>query len=210
LGVSRVIISVQSDTWKFRETLNDFQRTQLPFASVLAVNTTARLAQSALTRDLPSIFSVKRGITPFTRHAIGMTGARKSSPAASVFVKRKQAGYLGIEETGGEVDREPGHPILTPVDAKLNVYGNIPKGVLARWRSDPRRYFIGEIRGVYGAWERIGGARRGLKLLVAFRERAAYRPRFGFQNRIAASVRASFLPALLAGMARAMATAIHK
>lgn len=211
-----MIISVQSDLWRFRETLNELERKQLPFAEVLAVNRTARLAQQSLTRALPAIFAKKGAPTPFTRRSVGMTGARKSNPAASVFIKRVQAGYLGIEETGGDVGRAPGKPILTPVDAALNPYGNIPKGMLQRWKSDPRRYFIGEVRGVYGAWERTGGVGprggtpRGLKLLVAFRGRAHYRPRFGFQDHIAASVRTNLLPALSAGMARAMATAIRR
>ncbi len=54
-----------------------------------------------------------------------------------------------------------------------------------------------------------GGVPRGVKLLVAFRSRARYRPRFGFQDHIAASTHVNFLPALSAGMARAMATAIR-
>lgn len=205
-----MIVSVSSDIWRFRETLTELQRKQLPYANVLAINRTARLAQQSLTRALPAIFSKKGAPTPFTRRSIGMTGARKTNPAANVFVKRVQARYLGIEETGGSVSRAPGAPILTPVDASLNPYGNIPKGMLQFWRANPKRFFVGEVRGVYGAWERIsakGGAPRGLKLLVAFRQRARYAPRFGFQDHIAASVRVNFLPALSAGMARAMATA---
>lgn len=218
-----MIISVQSDIWRFREALTELERKQLPFASVLATNRVARLAQQSLSRALPSIFAKKGAPTPFTRRAVGMTRAYKGSVSkgtaavsASVFIKPIQARYLGIEETGGDVSRAPGKPILTPVDAELNPYGNIPKRMLQYWKNNPRRYFIGEVRGVYGAWERVGsggprgGMPHGLKLLVAFRGRARYRPRFGFQDHIAASVRANFLPALSAGMARAMATAIRR
>lgn len=165
-----MILSVQNDLWRFRETLNELERRQLPFAQVLAVNRTARLAQQSLSRALPGIFAKKGAPTPFTLRAVGMTTARKSSPVASVFIKRVQARYLGIEETGGDVTRAAGKPILTPVDASLNPFGNIPKGMLQRWKSNPRRYFIGQVRGVYGVWERTGlggprgGTPRGLKL----------------------------------------------
>ncbi len=157
------VVSIRHDFWRFSQTLDDLQRKQLPFATALALNRTARFAQQSLTRALPSIFAKKGAPTPFTMRAIGMTPARKSNLRAEIFVKRIQARYLGIEETGGAVSRAPGAPILTPVDARLNTYGNLPKGMLQRWKANPRRYFIGEVRGVYGAWgaDRIGRPRRG-------------------------------------------------
>jgi len=216
-----MIILVKENISRFCETLTKFQRQQLPYAAVLAVNQTARLARQSLTRELPGIFSGKGPPTRFTRIAMDMTPARAASrskgtasTAAVVFVKPIQAGYLGIEETGGTRDRAPGKPILTPVDAKLNVYGNIPKDKLAFWRSHPERYFIGAIRGVYGAWERIKAGKRAkvahLKLLVAFRDHARYHPKFGFQEHVAASVKVNFMPALSAALARAMKNAIWR
>jgi hypothetical protein len=50
---------------------------------------------------------------------------------------------------------------------------------------------------------------RGLRLLVAFREHATYRPRFRFGSHVRASVEANFLPALEAGMRKAIATSIR-
>lgn len=210
------IVSIRSDLARFGRTLDDLQRTQLPFATALALTATARIAQRDLTRALPSIFSTKGRPTPFTLRAIGITPARKNNPRAAVFVKRAQATYLAREETGGAVGPEPGAPILTPVNAPLNVYGNIPRGTIRKLaEGDPKRYFLGTIRGVYGLWERLasgpggGSAARGLKLIAAMRPHAAYKPRFGFRPRIAASVAANILPQLSAGMARAMATAIR-
>lgn len=210
-------ISVAFDTRRFRDGLDDLGRKQLPFATALAINETARLAQRALTRALPEIFSKKGAPTPFTRRAIGVQGARKTNLRATVFVKRIQASYLAIEETGGTRRRSVGAPILTPVDfTALNAYGNIPRGTLRRLRGDPKRYFLGEIRGVYGLWQRTGkpgprkGSPRGLKLLIAFRSRAVYRPRFGFHERISATVASHFPAALSAGLAKAIATAVAR
>lgn len=215
LRVRHVIVSVHTDISRFQATLTDLQQKQLPFATALALNQTTRLAVQNLTRALPEIFSKKGEPTPFTRRAIGMTGARKTNLRAAIFVKRQQAKYLGIEETGGDVSRAPGQPILTPVDAdaELNAYRNLPRGFIRHVLSNPRRYFMGTVRGVYGVWERTGspgprgGEARGLRLLVALRARAHYKPKFGFHDHVEASVRANFLPALSAGLARAMATA---
>lgn len=207
------IVSIRSDIARFATTLTDFQRTQLPYATALALTATARTAQAALTRDLPSIFSTKGRPTPFTLRAIGIAPARKSNLRAAVFVKRQQAKYLGIEETGGAVAPRPGAPILTPVDATLNVYGNLPRGTIKRLLRDPKRYFLGTVRGVYGLWERVaadGRGARGLRLVAAMRQRAHYRPRFGFRPRIAASVAANIVPQLSAAMAKAIATAVAR
>ena len=125
---------VQSDLERFRAGRGKFERTQLPFATALTSNTTARAAADSMTGELP-------------------------------------------------------------------------------------------VRGVYGLWERLdrpgvsGGStgprggilthRGGLRLIAAFRDRASYRPKLGFQKHTAASVRANFLPALRAGMARALETAFR-
>lgn len=217
--------TVRSDLARFSAGLDKFQRSQLPFATALAINAVARGAAASMTRELPEIFHKKGQITPFTQRAIGWSPATTRNLRAAVFVKRKQAQYLEIEETGGGVTRRPGAPILTPVNARLNVYGNIPPGTIRRAAEAAPLYFIGTVRGVYGLWERLdrpgkpagsigprGGIfthRGGLRLIAAFRDRALYRRRFGFRKHIAASVHANFLPALRAGMERALATAFR-
>jgi hypothetical protein len=188
----------------------------LPYGTALAINTTARGANRQLTSELPSIFSTKGRPTPFIMRAVGNTFARKNNLRAEVFIKRQQMKVLGLEETGGSISRAPGAPILTPVNAKLNAYGNIPRGAMRRLLADPKRYFLGHVRGVFGIWERThtpgskSNAAHGLKLIAALRERARYRPRFGFGARVAARVNATFLPALSAGLAKAMATAVGR
>ncbi len=112
--------------------------------------------------------------------------------------------------------RAPGAPVLTPVDIATNLYGNIPHGLVRKLAADPENYFIGRVRGAYGLWERVAGpggghilrTARGLRLLVAFHDRAVYRPRFGFKARVRDAVSARLLPALQAGLAKAMATAV--
>ena len=214
--LNNVIVSVATDFARFGRTLNRLEREQLPYAAALALNSTVRIVRDTLTRELPSIFDAKGAPpTPFTMRAIGTSAARKSNLAAQVFVKDQQAKYLRIEETGGIRVAKPGSPVLIPVDVARNAYGNIPRGLVRKLLADPESYFIGRTRGVYGLWERVGGTgagghalrgQRGLRLLVAFRERASYRPRFGFGERVRRVATANFLPALQAGLGRAMAT----
>lgn len=214
-----MIVSVSTDLARFAATLNRLGREQLPYAAALALNSTARTAREVVTRELPLIFDAKGApSTPFTMRAIGTLSARKNNLTAEVFVKDQQAKYLRIEETGGIRTSRPGKPVLIPVDVARNAYGNIPRGLLRKLLADPESYFLGRARGIYGLWERAGttGAsghvlrsQRGLRLLVAFRERASYRPRFGFGERVARSVKVNFMPALRSGLGRAMATSVR-
>lgn len=198
------IVSVAWDVARFRATLDDFGRKQLPFATALALNETARFAAAEVTRALPEIF---QRVTPFTRRAIGIKAARKTNLRAEVFVKRIQAQYLAIEATGGTRIWAPGKPILTPVNVALNAYRNIPRGTLRKLLANPKRYFLGEVRGVYGVWERL--PRHRLKLIVALRSRATWRARFDFGRRVDGAVAARFVPALSRGLAKALATAVR-
>ena len=195
---SNVIIRAAVDIDRFRAGLTRLQREQLPYATALALTDTACTAASAVTKALPSIFAAKgRAPTPFTMRAVGVSAARKNNPTAIVFIKRLQAGYLAIEETGGVRVRASGAPVLTPVDVLVNAYGNIPRGLVRRLAANPEDYFLGRVRGVFGLWERVytPGSRRilraprGLRLLVAFHDRAVYRPRFGLERLVEASVR---------------------
>jgi hypothetical protein len=197
-----VIVFVRLDVDRFRRTLDDLGKQQLPYATSLAINKTARTAAYDVTRQMPAIFDRP---TPFTLQAIGVKPSRKRDLRAEVFVKRLQAKYLLPEETGATRTWHQGDPILTPADLKTNTYGNIPRGALRRLKLDPKRYFFGSIKGIYGLWQR--GPMHSIKLLVAFRNRATWKPRFAFRERVAASVRLTIGPALRESMARAIATA---
>lgn len=219
------VVSVKTDFDKFARTLTRYQREQLPYAASLALHETVRVAAQDITKALPAIFSGKGAPpTPFTMRAIGTKTYGKDTLRAEIFVKDVQKRYLLIEETGGTVTRGPGAPVLTDVDpAVLNQYRNLPKGLLRRMAADRENYFIGTVktrRGpVFGLWERVytkgqaGGRHilrtpRGLKLIVAFRERAVYKPRFGFERQVEVQVGRVFMPALSRGMAKALATAV--
>ncbi|HEY3909463.1 MAG TPA: hypothetical protein VGM07_06190 [Stellaceae bacterium] len=213
-----ITLRTTNDFARLGRALDAFGRQQLPYAAALALTATARAAQQEVTRNLPAIFSAKGPPTPFTKQAIGFSPARKANLAAAVFVKRQHAKYLLIEETGGVRVRAPGAPVLVPVDVKRNDYGNIPRNLLRKLLEEPETYFIGRARGFYGLWERtrrpgqshVLRTGRGLRLLVAFREEAKYRPRFGFEEQVRRSIDANLMPALQAGVEKALATAFRR
>ena len=197
-------IDISSNVSALRATLDDIARTQVPFATALALTGAAKQAQADIRAQMPSIFDRP---TPFTLNGIATTPARKSDLTASVFVKDVQAKYLGIEEDGGT--RSPaGTALVIPVDAKVNAYGNMTKNQIATLLARPD-VFSGVVNGIAGIWQRPlrgkkGQIKRPIRLLVAYEKSATYRPRFGFVDRVTKSVNAS-LPGLLnAAIARAL------
>ena len=139
--------------------------------------------------------------TPYTQRAVYVRPASKSKLYAEVGIKDRQARYLEIQETGGT--RQPkGRAIVLPVGARLNKYGNMPKGAVGRAlaRKDT---FSGRIGGVAGIWQR---QRKGQppKLLYAYENDATYQPVFRFQATADEVARTR----LRSNISRAMATAI--
>jgi hypothetical protein len=196
-----MIVSVRHDFNKLIRTLDDLGRRQMPFAAALALTETAHAVQAAETDAIATVFDRP---TPFTQRAIGVTPARKERLEAVVFVKRVQAGYLGLEETGGERTPQPGKPVVIPGAIPLDAYGNIPRGALRRFKSR-RDVFVGTINGVTGFWQR--GPFHSLRLIASFHRRADYRARFGYGRRLASVVNSVFPAALGKRLEQAMASA---
>lgn len=170
---------------------------QVQYATARALTKTAKDAQAEVTRQIPQRFDRP---TPFTQRAIGITPATKATLSASVFVKDKQAEYLALEETGGT--RHPKkRALVLPRDARLNQYGNLPRGSIQRLLARPD-VFSGKVGTVAGIWQRITrGKNKGqTKLLVAYQTEATYKPRFHFRDTVLATARrvvhANFVEAL--------------
>ncbi len=196
-------IEVRHDFQRLAATLDDFALRQMPYAAARALTDTAHVVQRGITAALPAIFDRPN---PFTQMAIGIVPARKESLAAEIFVKDIQAAYLRLEETGGERVPEPGKPVAIPIPGAiaLDAYGNIPRGALARLKGR-KNVFVGTVKGVTGFWQR--GPFRSLRLLVALRPRAAYRPRFGWHGMVEQLVGSAFAPALDKRLTEALETA---
>lgn len=194
-------LSVRHDFIRFRDTLTDFQRTQLPFAAANALTAAAREVAKGQTDALDTALDKP---TPFTKRAFGAIPARKNNLEAMIFAKDIQAAYLKLPETGGT--RAPvKQAIVVPDKIRRNQYGNIPKGALARAKAQ-KRVFIGTIGKRSGIWERLG---RGVapRRLVAFEQQTKYRPQLGYRERLAPLVARSLPGLMQAAMEKAMRTA---
>lgn len=185
--------------------LDSAERMQVPFATAKALTACAQAAKVAVTRSLPTVFDRP---TPFTMQAVGIRTADKRHLEAWVFIKDRQAKYLELEETGG-TRTPPKTALIMPKAAPRNAYGNLPKGALQRMKADPL-VFVGKPKGARtgGFYRRIartsGGG--GWQPLAVFISRAVYKPRFGFRERVAKTVRAVFPAAFAEAFQQAMAT----
>jgi len=197
---SRVQISFESNLREWTAAMTAFERQQLPFATALALTDTARNdVKPDIERQIDRVF--ERPIE-FTRRGVGYRPANKSTLVSTVFIKDVQAGYLEIEEYGG-VRTPKRRALVIPAGQKVNSYGNLPRGTVKRLlaRKDT---FSGRVNGVGGIWKRT---RKGVKLLIAWEERAEYRPRFGFHETAMRSASFNFARRFENAFNRALQTA---
>lgn len=173
---------------------------QIPFATALAVTSLAKQVQGTETAALPSVFDRP---TPFTKHAFGMTAARKGNPQAEVFAKMRQAAYLEPSEDQGFQVLGAGRKIRTPVDIKLNQYGDITKGKIVKLAAKSG-YFVGVVKGVNALWQRLPKGK--LRLLVAFTRPVEVKTNLDFQDRARKTVEANFTAVFRDALRKALET----
>lgn len=176
---------------------------QMPFALAVALSDTAKQAADDVKQKLPTVFDRP---TPFTVRGIRFSRARKTDQpiSAFVFVPPVQGRYLRVQVRGG-TRRPAGRALLIPREARRNVYGNLPRGYIARMlaRADT---FSGVIGGVAGIWQRDRRSGR-LKLLVAYAAEAKYQVRFPFRRMVLRSVQRRLMPNFRRAFERALSTA---
>jgi hypothetical protein len=205
-------ISVKVDASGVFRMLDSHLR-QVPFTVAKALTATAKDAQAAVTASIPVKFDRPN---PFTQKAVTIIpAATKSNAVATVLVKDAQAKYLEIQEDGGQRKPEPGSPINLPVKYRLNQYGNIARGAISREKARPDT-FVSTGRGktkhlAPGLYRRPGG--RGNKkgtapqMLIAFKKRAQYAPRFGMRDTVEGAVKTAFQTRLAEAVELAIRTA---
>ncbi|WP_028210768.1 hypothetical protein [Paraburkholderia mimosarum] len=208
--------------------LDRLAREQIPYAEARAVTQLAKLAAQAERKAIPEVFESP---TPFTVGSVAVEPARKGLPIARVYVRDKAAQYLAPYEYGGVqyLGKKPAD--LVPVAAAANKYGNLPRGMIAKYLARPD-VFIGPVPTkagpLYGVWQRpakvvaLKFGRRGkapkladklanvgteMKLLVAFHPPVETRKRIGFSDRARTVALANFDKVFGRELAKAMATA---
>jgi len=218
---SPIDLSVRSNVKELSKKLSALAYKQIGFATAQALTAIAKQVQADETRNIAHTFKKPK---PFTQNSVGVRGARKDNLVATVFVRPIAAKYLAPYEDGG-VHFLSGRALLNPKNLKLNAYGQLPRGVLARLKAR-KDIFIGPVKtkagSVNGVWQRIPpkdgkAARRGraavaaqpghLKLLIRFGDAIQVNKRLNYRSRAMAVVERGFAAAFRESLGRALETA---
>ena len=163
-GAGMIHISIRADVRQLQRTLDDFARKQVPFAAAQALTALARKVQAA---EKAMLQEQLKDPLPFTVNSVRVKAARKNDLRATVYVQDITAAYLQPFILGGKHKLiGKGVTWLNPKHIKLNAYGNIAAGTLARLkaRSD---IFIGPVKTkagvVNGIWQRPKSSRGKLR-----------------------------------------------
>lgn len=152
---------------------------QAPFAMALSLTKTAQQAQQDATKELDRDID---NPTPFTKKAVGIKKATKSSPVAHVFIKDKQAAYLKYQIKGGTRKAGQGQQVIIPHHKQRNKYGNLPRNKLSRLRQQGNMV-------VFKDGMIAQRTKRGLKPVAFQSKQATYKPRYDFHQAVARSVK---------------------
>jgi hypothetical protein len=143
-------LNVSSNIKDAERYLTSIQKKQIPFAAKGALDATAFDVQRAEKKAMQE--QIDRP-TPFTLSGVRVSKATKQALTAEVFIEKKRLSFISKLVHGGESES-----INQPVNQKLNKYGNIPRGRIAKAAQDPR-FFFGIPKGrtgddLNGLWER--------------------------------------------------------
>lgn len=175
---------------------------QIPYALATGMTWAMRDAVDAETQAIPQAFDRP---VPFTMMAIGYTPASKNSLRFEVFVKDRQATYLGIGVQGGTRTPASAKTLATPF-IQRNAYGNVGRGALRAIAQDPK-VFSGVPRGgggkPAGLWRRTGN-NTSIRLLALFKPTLEYSKRFDFDGIFERTVRAQMPTKIARAVERVM------
>lgn len=202
--------------------LAELEQRQIPFATALALTKTAEMVRDGLVSEMRIVFDRP---TPWTLNSLRVFPATKQKLVARVWMKDEAdksspaTKWLSPEIYGGaRSDKRAevmlkqrgllpeGKYVVPGSGAKLDRYGNIPKGVItkalsgiggftqqgfaanatdskrSRAKGNARRYFVlydGD-RKPMGIAERTSRGSSGLSVILAFVSRPTYRKAFDF------------------------------
>lgn len=171
--------------------LTDIATRNLPFASALALTRTAQAAQSAVRKDLPNKFTVRRS---WIVQGIQITPASKSDWPALKAVVGSRDEFMVLQETGGTRKGLGGRRIAIPTKAARPN----PRAVLARSKrpgallAKPKTFFKDTESGKGSVFQRGNGSKRVRKALFLLRPEVKVKARFGFGETVAGAFQASY------------------
>ena len=170
-----------------RRSLSDLAKSQVPFATAMALNDTAADVRAEEEKRIATDLDRPK---PFTARGFYVKRASKGArPSAAVGIRPIQAGYLIWQVEGGT--RGPKRKAVTvPVGIVRDNYGNMRRGALAKLLARPDVFIVSAKTkktahlqpGIYKRFGEGGGKGR-VKMEIAFEDSATYAPeRFDFHG----------------------------
>ena len=200
--------TLQSDMRKLQQSLTEFQKKQLPFATSVALNQVASLGQKAALRSMSRNLDKP---TPFTKRGLRITRSTKTRLMSEVYIQEIQAAYLQYQVEGG-TRRPKSRALIVPVQQRVNQYGNLPRNKVKQLLARNDVFVVhsrnrdGRSRELSsGIYQRMKTGR--LKMLVAFETKAKYSKRYPFEASVVDEVNRYLVPVFRQSFARALATA---
>lgn len=148
-------LSIKSNVDRMARELNAQARQQIAFGTSLALNA---IAQQVLHAEQENERQQLDRPRPFTVNALRVIRSDKRNLVARVVMMDRTAAYLEPYEEGGE-NVLNGRALLKPVGIKLDRYGNIRNGAMAKLIAKPN-VFVGKVafkksgQTISGVWER--------------------------------------------------------
>ena len=179
---------VTMDTRRMHKFLDEHSKTQIPFATAMAINTMLLQGKRGTERDMDRTYD--GGAVRFSKQGVRYIKASKQLPFGFLYIMEDRP-YVIKTIDGGPVTPQK-KVLIKPVNIETNAQGNIAKGAVAK-RYNNNKYFVGKpYRGsapnsarrsvnlnaddpYVGLWVRIGRkgkrggiARQEIKMVVKF------------------------------------------
>lgn len=165
-------INIKDNIKEVTKGMSSMQKKQIPFATANAINQTLFQTRKVMMKQTEQKLN---NPTPFTVKSYLVAKAKKTKLSGILFIREQAEKYLKFQIDGGT--RSSGKKFAIPTsNAKLNKYGNIigKRTGLVRKKSQ----FLQTINGITGVWERQRDNK--LKLIIALRNSANYKPKLPF------------------------------
>ena len=170
-------IDIKADLKKLNKNLVGFQKDQIPFASMLAINDTTKDMRIQLHKDMERVFD--KGVSAFTKRGLFRKFATKRIPEGAIYFLPAQAEYIEKQVFDGVRTEKSPIPIPYKNRVRLSAQGNLSRAKLKSLLNAKKNKVL-KINGVGGIYEIKKG--QPPKLLVALNQNiAVYKnPKFNF------------------------------
>lgn len=205
-------VQVRTNLAQLYTYLDRAARSQVPFATAVALTRLAQAGQVRVRQGLPHRFHLRSG---WVARGIGIEAARKNDWPRSRATVGSRDDFMVLQETGGtkrpRKTRElalPGERVLGQLRSST---GRIPASRRPKRLKARKRYFLqklvsGRSKGQFALLQRVSGERYPLRVVYIFRPDARVAPRLGFRTTVERRAQELYGPVFDRVLRQALAT----